>query len=72
MREDTVIAFTEAAGLVFEDRSEINANPRDTKDHPRGALSLPPSLFEVQDNPGPYLEIGESDRMTLRFRKPIS
>jgi predicted methyltransferase len=72
VREDTVIAFAEAAGLVVEDWSKINANPRDTKDHPRGALSLPPSLLEVQDNPGPYLAIGESDRTTLRFRKPIS
>lgn len=70
VREDTAIAFAEQAGLVFEDRSDINANPRDTKDHPRGALSLPPALFDVQDNPQPYLAIGESDRMTLRFRKP--
>lgn len=70
VREDTVIAFAEAAGFVFEEKSEINANPKDTKDHPKGALSLPPALFDVQDNPGPYLAIGESDRMTLRFRKP--
>ncbi len=72
VREDTVIMFAKAAGLVFESRSEINANPKDTKDHPRGALSLPPALFEVRDNPEPYLAIGESDRMTLRFRKPMS
>ncbi len=69
VRENTAIAFAEAAGLVFEDRSNINANPNDTKDHPRGALSLPPVLFEVQDHPEPYLAIGESDRMTLRFHK---
>ncbi len=72
VREDTTITYAETAGLVFEDRSDINANPKDTKDHPRGALSLPPALFEVQDNPEPYLAIGESDRMTLRFRKPVA
>ncbi|MBB5016459.1 class I SAM-dependent methyltransferase [Rehaibacterium terrae] len=69
--ENQVIAFATAAGFVLEERSEINANPRDSKDHPNGVWTLPPTLRvpEGQDAQK-YLDIGESDRMTLRFRKP--
>jgi predicted methyltransferase len=69
--EAQVIAFAQAAGFVLDDRSEINANPADTKDHPNGVWTLPPSL-RVPDGEDPekYRQIGESDRMTLRFRKP--
>ncbi|MDX2221676.1 MAG: methyltransferase [Rhodospirillaceae bacterium] len=70
VRQDVAIALVTAAGFVFEAATEINANPRDTKDHPRGALSLPPVLRGVESDPARYLAIGESDRMTLRFRKP--
>ncbi|MFW6051778.1 MAG: class I SAM-dependent methyltransferase [Myxococcota bacterium] len=68
--EAYVIELAEEAGLELVERSEINANPKDTKDHPEGVWSLPPSLRE---GPEPkYQEIGESDRMTLVFRKPAS
>ena len=55
------------AGFEFEAESEINANPRDTTDHPDGVWSLAPFLRSGKVEP--YLSIGESDRMTLRFRK---
>lgn len=69
--ENQVIAFATAAGFVLEERSEINANPRDSKDHPNGVWTLPPTLRvpEGQDAQK-YRDISESDRMTLRFRKP--
>ncbi len=58
------------AGLVFEAASEINANPKDTKDHPKGVWTLPPSYQLGEVDHDKYADIGESDRMTLRFRKP--
>ena len=57
------------AGFVFEASSEINANPKDGTGHPNGIWSLPPSLRSGDEDK--YKAIGESDRMTLRFRKPI-
>ena len=69
--EEQVIAFAELAGFELEARSEINANPRDTKDHPGGVWTLPPSLSGDEANRDKYHAIGESDRMTLRFRKPL-
>jgi predicted methyltransferase len=77
---DFVIGEARKAGLVFEKASEINANPRDTKDHPFGVWTLPPTRrsapFGQPPNPAfdhaKYDAIGESDRMTLRFRKPVS
>jgi predicted methyltransferase len=68
--EDVVIGLATAAGLVLEEKSEINANPRDTKDYPKGVWTLPPSLALGDVDRAKYLEIGESDRMTLRFKKP--
>lgn len=70
--QDAVIALATAAGFVLEAESEINANPADTKDHPRGVWSLPPTLagHETDEAREKYAAIGESDRMTLRFRKP--
>ena len=56
------------AGFVFEAASEINANPKDTTAHPHGIWSLPPSLRSGDEDK--YRAIGESDRMTLKFRKP--
>lgn len=76
--EALVIGMAEAAGLRLEASSEINANPRDTKNHPSGVWTLPPSLAHCREmeNDGErdacrtsYRAIGESDRMTLRFRK---
>jgi predicted methyltransferase len=71
--EAQVIALAEAAGFVLEERSEINANPKDTKDHPNGVWTLPPSLDVPEgEDKAKYEAIGESDRMTLRFRKPAA
>jgi predicted methyltransferase len=78
VHEDFVIQLAEAAGFVFEERSEINANPRDTADHPLGVWMLPPNLRAPEPdheaftdyNRDAYVAVGESDRMTLRFRKP--
>ncbi len=68
--EDKVIELAELAGLELDARSEINANPKDTKDHPSGVWSLPPTLAEGAADPERFLAMGESDRMTLRFVKP--
>jgi predicted methyltransferase len=78
--EDAVIALAGTAGLYLEARSEINANPDDTKDHEDGVWSLPPGLalcreIENEDELAScrklYQAVGESDRMTLKFRKPL-
>ncbi|WP_031434205.1 class I SAM-dependent methyltransferase [Methylomarinum vadi] len=70
VREDYVIGLAEKAGFKLLDKSEINANPKDTGKHPKGVWSLPPSLREGKNNRDEYLAIGESDRMTLKFGKP--
>ncbi len=68
--EDAVITMAKAAGLVLEARSEVNSNPNDSKDYEQGVWTLPPS-FRLDDvDREKYAAIGESDRMTLRFRKP--
>ncbi len=77
--EAYVIAAAEKAGLRLAARSEINANPKDTKDHPFGVWTLPPTRITVPYGSGKapdpnfdrskYDAIGESDRMTLRFVK---
>jgi predicted methyltransferase len=80
VREDYVIQLAREAGFEFIGRSEINANPADTKDHPFGVWTLPPvsrtSVLGQRDDPGfdrtRFDAIGESDRMTLRFRKPLN
>ena len=68
--EDYVIGLAEAAGFVLEEKSEINANPADTKDHPNGVWTLPPGNNHDEADRAKYEAIGESDRMTLRFVKP--
>ena len=68
--EEIVIGFAEAAGFKLDARSEINANPKDTKDHPEGVWTLPPNFRLGDQNRDKYSEIGETDRMTLRFLKP--
>jgi len=65
-----VIAMAEAAGFKLDASSEVNANPRDTKDHPKGVWMLPPSNSHDAADAAKYKAIGESDRMTLRFIKP--
>lgn len=73
----TVIAAAEKAGFKLAGKSEVNANPKDTKDHPFGVWTLPPSRQSAPDGKpddpafdhAKYDAIGESDRMTLRFVK---
>lgn len=84
MPESHIIRAAQAAGFELEARSELNANPKDDRDHPYGVWTLPPVRTSAPrantptDRPTPLTEaeraeydaIGESDRMTLRFRKP--
>ncbi|TCI07478.1 methyltransferase domain-containing protein [Dyella soli] len=65
-----VVKLATDAGFKLEDQSEINANPKDTKDYPKGVWTLPPTLTLGEQDKAKYLAIGESDRMTLRFVKP--
>lgn len=75
IKESYVIAAAEKAGFKLAGKSEVNANPKDTKDHPFGVWTLPP--VRSSGNPpaanfdrAKYDAIGESDRMTLKFVKP--
>jgi predicted methyltransferase len=68
--EAMVIDLAQKAGFRLEGRSEVNANPKDTKDYPKGVWTLPPVLRLGDQDRAKYEAIGESDRMTLRFRKP--
>lgn len=77
VQEEYVKALAQEAGFEFVAASDVNANPRDTRDHPFGVWTLPPVLrtspLGRPDDPSfdtsPYRAIGESDRMTLKFRK---
>lgn len=78
VQEAYVKTLAQEAGFEFVAASDINANPRDTRDHPFGVWTLPPTLrtspLGRPDDPSfdttPFRAIGESDRMTLKFRKP--
>jgi predicted methyltransferase len=70
MKVSTIRALAEAAGFRFAGASEVNANPRDSADWPKGVWTLPPSLTLKDQDREKYLAIGESDRMTLKFVKP--
>jgi predicted methyltransferase len=67
--EAWLISQVEAAGFKLAGKSEINANPKDTKDYPEGVWTLPPTLRLGEVDKAKYLAIGESDRMTLKFVK---
>ena len=68
--ETTTIKQAKAAGFRFAGASEVNANPKDLAQHPKGVWTLPPSLALKDKDRAKYLAIGESDRMTLKFVKP--
>jgi predicted methyltransferase len=68
--EGHVKRLAQQAGFVFVAGSEVNANPKDTADHPAGVWTLPPTLRLGDKDRAKNLAIGESDRMTLRFIKP--
>jgi predicted methyltransferase len=70
LREDYTIALVESVGFKFAGRSEVNANPKDTKDYEAGVWTLPPTLRLKDQDRAKYAAIGESDRYTLKFVKP--
>lgn len=70
VREDYAIDLAEKAGFKLLARSEVNANPKDTKDYRAGVWTLPPSYRLKDEDRARYQAIGESDRFTLTFVKP--
>ncbi|UZK70390.1 methyltransferase [Sphingomonas sp. S1-29] len=70
MKTSSVIGFAKKAGFEVAGQSEVNANPKDTADWPEGVWTLPPSLRLKDVDRAKYQTIGESDRMTIKFRKP--
>jgi predicted methyltransferase len=72
VNEAFAIALVEKAGFKLAGRSEVNDNPKDTKDYPEGVWTLPPTLRLKDQDRAKYLAIGESDRFTLKFVKPGS
>jgi len=72
VKESWVIALAKQAGFVLVEKSEVNANPKDTADHAKGVWTLPPRLASGETDTNKYLAIGESDRMTLKFKKPLA
>jgi predicted methyltransferase len=70
VNQSYAIGLIEGVGFRLVGTSEVNANPRDTKDHPGGVWTLPPTLARGEVDRAKYLAIGESDRFTLKFVKP--
>lgn len=70
LAESYVIQAAENAGFKLVESSDINANPKDTKDYPKGVYTLPPTLAMGALDQDKFIAIGESDRMTLKFVKP--
>ncbi|MEM9501501.1 MAG: methyltransferase [Pseudomonadota bacterium] len=70
LKQEELVAFFEGKGFELVDTSEINANPNDTADYENGVWTLPPSFAKGDEDRETYAAIGESDRMTLLFRKP--
>jgi predicted methyltransferase len=72
VREDYAIKLIEASGFKLVSKSDVNANPKDTKDYPKGVWTLPPNYAEGAKDKDKYTAIGESDRFTLLFQKPAN
>ncbi len=70
VREDHTIALAEKAGFKLVGRSEALANPKDTKDWPKGVWTLPPTLTLGEQDRAKYIAIGEADNFLLKFQKP--
>lgn len=68
--EAMAIDLIQSAGFKLDGKSEVNANPNDTKDYAKGVWTLPPNFAEGDKDREKYAAIGESDRFTLRFVKP--
>jgi predicted methyltransferase len=71
VRQDYAIALAEKAGFVFAGSSEINANPKDTANWPKGVWTLPPTFRLGDQDRAKYEAIGEADNFVLKFRKPV-
>lgn len=71
VREDYAIALAKKAGFVLVGKSEIDANPKDTKDWVDGVWTLPPTLSQGDKDRERYIAIGEADNFVLKFRKPM-
>ena len=70
--EERIIKLAKAAGFELAARSDMNRNSAVDHEHPNGVWTLPPSLAVGDEDPAQYLAIGESDRMTLKFIKPVA
>lgn len=70
VRQDYTIALAKKAGFVLVGSSEIDANPKDTKDYPKGVWTLPPAFAEGDKDHAKYAAIGEADNYVLKFQKP--
>jgi predicted methyltransferase len=70
VRQDYTISLAKKAGFEFVASSEVNANPRDTKDWVDGVWTLPPTLSQGEKDRARYVAIGEADNFVLKFRKP--
>jgi len=69
--EERLTLLAENAGFEVAGRSDLNRNPKDTHDHPEGVWTLPPSFALDDTDREKYAAIGESDRLTIKFRKPV-
>jgi len=72
LKRSTIIRLATAAGFRLAGESQVNANPKDSADWPKGVWTLPPVLSQGEQDRAKYLAIGESDRMTLKFVKPAA
>ncbi len=72
MKKSSILGFAKAAGFELVAESDVNANPKDSHDWPDGVWTLPPVLQKGDVDREKYLAIGESDRLTLKFRKPAT
>lgn len=71
VREDYAVALAKKAGFVLAGSSEVNANPKDTKDWVDGVWTLPPVLSQGEKDRAKYMAIGEADNFVLKFQKPL-
>jgi predicted methyltransferase len=69
LKRSTIVRLAQNAGFKLAGESEINANPKDTHDHPEGVWTLPPTYRLKDVDRAKYAAIGESDRVTLKFVK---
>jgi predicted methyltransferase len=70
VRQDYTIALAKKAGFVLVESSEVNANPKDTKDWVDGVWTLPPTLSQGDKDRARYVAVGEADNFVLKFQKP--